>query len=231
MLKNIAVTGVHWPAYATHQPDLVRETFGALSALHAQGAIRPLTSRIYPLEEVATALADLGSRKTHGKVILQPRSACGAHTTCGSPAAPGGAGPSSSPPRRASAGSLRMQMAQWWPQPAPRSPGVPSMNDHAATQTSDDRRVRRLHLLGVAGTFAIAALAAGESLAAAVGTGQEGVRLAYVDPGTGSFVIQAVVAMFAGAAVALKVYWTKLMGLFGGDRKSDDLDGDDPLDG
>jgi hypothetical protein len=109
------------------------------------------------------------------------------------------------------------------------------MNDDAATQTSDDRRVRRLRVLGAAGTFAgtfaIAALAAGESLAAAVGTGQEGVRLAYVDPGTGSFVIQAAVAMFAGAAVALRVYWTKLMGLFGGDRKSDDLDGDDPLDG
>jgi len=39
--------------------------------------------------------------------------------------------------------------------------------------------------------------------------------LAYLDPGTGSFVIQAVVAGLAGAAVTLRLYWGKIKGLFG----------------
>ena len=44
----------------------------------------------------------------------------------------------------------------------------------------------------------------------------------YVDPGTGSFILQALVAMLAGAAVALKVYWGKLRGLFGASPRDDE---------
>lgn len=38
---------------------------------------------------------------------------------------------------------------------------------------------------------------------------------AYLDPGTGSIVLQAVIAAIAAAAVALRLYWTRLKALFG----------------
>ncbi|HEX2486574.1 MAG TPA: NADPH:quinone oxidoreductase family protein [Myxococcota bacterium] len=72
LLKNIEVTGLHWGAYAQHQPASIPQVFQALFGLYERGAIRPVVFRTYPLEEVAQALADLGSRKTFGKVVLAP---------------------------------------------------------------------------------------------------------------------------------------------------------------
>ena len=72
LLKNIAVTGVHWSAYAEREPELVDPTFEALFALHEEGLIDPLISAVMPLDRVTDALEALGSRKTHGKVILTP---------------------------------------------------------------------------------------------------------------------------------------------------------------
>jgi hypothetical protein len=37
---------------------------------------------------------------------------------------------------------------------------------------------------------------------------------AYVDPGTGSFIFQAVIGGALAAAVALKVFWKKITGVF-----------------
>lgn len=38
--------------------------------------------------------------------------------------------------------------------------------------------------------------------------------LAYLDPGTGSLIVQAVVGAVIGVAVALKVYWHKIKAFF-----------------
>jgi hypothetical protein len=35
---------------------------------------------------------------------------------------------------------------------------------------------------------------------------------AYLDPGTGSYIIQIVIGVVAGAIFALKIYWTKAKG-------------------
>jgi len=50
---------------------------------------------------------------------------------------------------------------------------------------------------------------------------------AYLDPGSGSLIIQAVLAVVAGAAVLLRTYWEKVRALFGfsppgGDRDEDE---------
>ena len=37
---------------------------------------------------------------------------------------------------------------------------------------------------------------------------------AYLDPGTGSFIIQIVIATAATAAISVKVFWQKIKGLF-----------------
>jgi hypothetical protein len=39
--------------------------------------------------------------------------------------------------------------------------------------------------------------------------------LLYLDPGTGSIILQAVAAAFAGAAIAVRFYWKRILRLFG----------------
>jgi hypothetical protein len=51
------------------------------------------------------------------------------------------------------------------------------------------------------------------------------VRVAYLDPGTGSLILQAIVATFAGAVVAVSVYWQKIKTFFRrSSRKSESSD-------
>lgn len=52
-------------------------------------------------------------------------------------------------------------------------------------------------------------------------------RLAYIDPGAGSFLIQALVAAAAGIAVTVRLYWTRLRRLFGFSGPPDPNEDDD----
>ena len=72
LLKNIAVTGLHWGAHAQKAPARIPEVFGALFDLYAAGAIRPVIFKSYALDDVPVALEALGSRKTYGKVVIAP---------------------------------------------------------------------------------------------------------------------------------------------------------------
>jgi NADPH2:quinone reductase len=72
LLKNIAVTGLHWGAYAINDPEGVEQTFDALDALYRDGAVKPVIWRTFSLEEVPAALEALGSRRTWGKLIVKP---------------------------------------------------------------------------------------------------------------------------------------------------------------
>ncbi len=40
----------------------------------------------------------------------------------------------------------------------------------------------------------------------------------YLDPGSGSFLIQLLLAVALGAGVAIKMYWSKIKTLFGGKK-------------
>ena len=84
------------------------------------------------------------------------------------------------------------------------------------------RACQRFTLAGL--LFAALSLALQNAEAAAVGG-----RLAYLDPGAGSFLLQALIAALAGIVVTLSVYWQKfkqLLGL-GRDEDSDDDPDDD----
>jgi NADPH2:quinone reductase len=72
LLKNIAVTGLHWGAHAAKEPAKIPQTFAALFELQRAGRIRPVIFARYPLEELPAALEALGSRKTWGKVVVEP---------------------------------------------------------------------------------------------------------------------------------------------------------------
>jgi hypothetical protein len=47
---------------------------------------------------------------------------------------------------------------------------------------------------------------------------------AYLDPGTGSIILQALIGALAAGAVFVKIYWYKLLTLLGIKKKSDSDD-------
>ncbi len=59
-------------------------------------------------------------------------------------------------------------------------------------------------------------LVVGAVLAVSLGDGHDGeLKLAYLDPGSGSLVIQAVVASLAGIAMVVRTYWARIRIFFG----------------
>lgn len=48
------------------------------------------------------------------------------------------------------------------------------------------------------------------------------VAYAYLDPGTGSLIIQAVLAALFGAAFTVKIYWRKIKVLLSGSKKNEE---------
>lgn len=50
---------------------------------------------------------------------------------------------------------------------------------------------------------------------------------AYLDPGTGSMILQGIIAGIAVAALTIKTYWYKIRGLFGKTAPKGLLDEDD----
>lgn len=51
--------------------------------------------------------------------------------------------------------------------------------------------------------------------------------LAYLDPGTGSFLIQGVIAVVVGAGFAIKMFWHRIKALFTGQPMDEDDDPDE----
>jgi len=55
-------------------------------------------------------------------------------------------------------------------------------------------------------------------------------KLAYLDPGSGSFLIQLLIAALLGAGIALRAYWGKIKKLFGIESKVDENAEDEDAD-
>jgi len=53
--------------------------------------------------------------------------------------------------------------------------------------------------------------------------------LLYVDPGSGSYLIQAIIAAALGAGFVIKTWWWRIRGFFGGKKKSEMPDDGDKL--
>lgn len=51
--------------------------------------------------------------------------------------------------------------------------------------------------------------------------------LPYLDPGSGSFLIQLLIAALLGLGVAVRASWSRIKGWFGVKPKADDEDDDD----
>jgi NADPH2:quinone reductase len=72
MLKHIAVLGLNLHSYHEHDPAALQKAVSAILDLYAKGELRPLIHARYPLEQAASALAELASRRSVGKLILKP---------------------------------------------------------------------------------------------------------------------------------------------------------------
>jgi len=70
LLKGVIVRGFEGRSMSRYAPDAVAAADQALARLVA-GGLRPLVSRVEPLEDVAAALADVAARRTTGKVVLE----------------------------------------------------------------------------------------------------------------------------------------------------------------
>jgi nitrate/nitrite transporter NarK len=51
--------------------------------------------------------------------------------------------------------------------------------------------------------------------------------LAYLDPGTGSFLIQGIIAAVVGAGFAVKMFWSRIKAFLTGKKAAEDDDSDE----
>lgn len=72
LLRNRRVTGVDWGGWAGKNPGLNDRMLQQVLELIANGKLRPVEPRTYPLAEAAQALQDLENRKVAGKIALIP---------------------------------------------------------------------------------------------------------------------------------------------------------------
>lgn len=72
LVKNYSIVGVHWGYFNRLYPEKVRQNHEELMKLYEEGKIKPLVYKEYDFEEVPTALRELASRKTYGKLIVMP---------------------------------------------------------------------------------------------------------------------------------------------------------------
>ncbi|MET8836058.1 NADPH:quinone oxidoreductase family protein [Micromonospora sp. NPDC004540] len=72
LVKNYSIVGLHWGLYHRHDPAAVAECHRALTALAAQGTVRPLVSERLPLDEVADGVQRLADGSTVGRVVYVP---------------------------------------------------------------------------------------------------------------------------------------------------------------
>ena len=72
LLKDLSAMGVIWGAWRRRNRPAAAQRMADLFALWQQGRIAPLVSQRRPLREAPQAIAELGARRTTGKVLLIP---------------------------------------------------------------------------------------------------------------------------------------------------------------
>jgi hypothetical protein len=106
---------------------------------------------------------------------------------------------------------------------------------HVSMEAGDPPPMHRISLRPVVRVVVFTAASATPALVRAAGIDLTGTttQLAYVDPGSGSFILQALVATLAGAAVAVNAYWAKIKRVFGRgapEEEDDETTGSPPSD-
>ncbi|MFJ5925875.1 NADPH:quinone oxidoreductase family protein [Kitasatospora sp. NPDC092948] len=72
LVKNYSVLGLHWGLYAAKDPQAVRDCHAALTALAADGVVRPLISERIPLAGAADAVHRVATGASTGRIAVLP---------------------------------------------------------------------------------------------------------------------------------------------------------------
>lgn len=72
LVKNIECSGLQVSDYRKRTPDLMRAAFTDIFDMFAKGTLKPSPVKTYPLEDFATALADIHQRRVVGRAVLIP---------------------------------------------------------------------------------------------------------------------------------------------------------------
>jgi len=70
LLKSCQVVGVFWGAFTARDPERNHRNLAELASWVADGTLRPLVSKTYPLEQAGMALRSMLDRKVTGKIVL-----------------------------------------------------------------------------------------------------------------------------------------------------------------
>ena len=70
LLKNIEVSGLQISDYRKRLPGQMAACFAEIFALYEAGKIRPGPTTVLPIEQFATALADIRDRRARGRIVL-----------------------------------------------------------------------------------------------------------------------------------------------------------------
>jgi len=74
VISAIEVSGLQISDYRKRRPADMAACFKEIFAWHAAGKLEPLPTKVYPLEQFATAMHDIADRKARGRVVLAVRS-------------------------------------------------------------------------------------------------------------------------------------------------------------
>ncbi|MEU0134041.1 NADPH:quinone oxidoreductase family protein [Streptomyces sp. NPDC006296] len=72
LVKNYSVVGLHWGLYNTKDPAAVRACHDELSALAAQGVVKPLISERVPMADAARAVQRVADGTSTGRIVVLP---------------------------------------------------------------------------------------------------------------------------------------------------------------
>jgi NADPH2:quinone reductase len=72
LLREVSAVGVYWGEFAKRDPAANRRLLAQLFGWLAEGRLRPVVSREYPLAETPRALQDLLARRAVGKLVIRP---------------------------------------------------------------------------------------------------------------------------------------------------------------
>ena len=73
LLKGCQLVGVFWGSFRGREPEVHEQNTAELFKLYEEGKIKPLVSKVFPLEDYAAALNHLGNRKAIGKIVVRAR--------------------------------------------------------------------------------------------------------------------------------------------------------------
>ncbi|HET6859563.1 MAG TPA: NADPH:quinone oxidoreductase family protein [Streptomyces sp.] len=75
LVKNYSIVGLHWGLYNTKDPAAILACHQELTALAAQGAIKPLVSERVAMKHAADAVQRVADGATTGRVVVVPDAA------------------------------------------------------------------------------------------------------------------------------------------------------------